>query len=293
MVRLRRSWIEAAGMVLACSVWGPVGQAQEAFVAQDAEAVRSELARFQGSWQLLYAETDGVAAPAERLAQIQVRFEGSSHTVRYGDQVVAEKIAFRIDPTRSPSWVEDRLPAEGGKESVIRGIYQLDGDLLISCVAQTDGPRPTAFDTKPQSGQTLRIFRRIRSSEDAKARAIAAEFDRLAGVWQVESRKLNGRTVPPTAFTGARLTLQADRFRMAEAAGELAGFNVIDPTTDPKRMDVVYTEGSLRGQVTRAIYRLGSDTYTFCFPVPNHERPTRFDATEGSQGVDILKRVKP
>ncbi len=292
MTQSSRFRAQAAGLVLALLCGVATGQ--ELTNSQDAPAVTAELAKLAGTWQLLYAETDGVAAPAERLAQIRITFTGATHTVRFGEQVIAAAIPFRLDPAATPARTEDRIHPTTGPDTTIRGIYRLEGDLLVSCVGQPDAPRPPEFRTEAGSGHTLRIFRRVREAEDARGRAIAAELGRLDGSWRVETRKLNGRAIPPTAFTGSVLTLDGGRFRMTEPSGDLAGFIVIDPTTDPSRMDVVYTEGRLRGRVTRALYRLGDQTYTFCFGVTNGDRPTSFDSPAGGgQGVDILKRVRP
>lgn len=50
--------------------------------------VEEELARFQGTWQLISAQTDGVKAPPEQVAKIRVVTAGSRHTVHLGEQAV-------------------------------------------------------------------------------------------------------------------------------------------------------------------------------------------------------------
>jgi uncharacterized protein (TIGR03067 family) len=126
-----------------------------------ADVVRTEQAKLQGTWQLLSAETDGKQVPQEQVKKVKVVITGDRHTVYVGDQAVAKAVRFAIDPTRTPRAVDDTL--EDGR--VIRGIYELDGDTLRSCVAAVGKERPTAFTARAGSGQTLRVFRRVPADE--------------------------------------------------------------------------------------------------------------------------------
>jgi uncharacterized protein (TIGR03067 family) len=120
------------------------------------EAVKKELAKLKGTWQLVSAETDGVKLPAEQVKQIRVIIQEGKHSVYFGEKVVADGVEFHIDPSASPKTTEDTL--KDGKK--IRGIYKLEGDTLTSCVAAPDKERPSEFTGKKGSGYTLRVFKR-------------------------------------------------------------------------------------------------------------------------------------
>jgi uncharacterized protein (TIGR03067 family) len=121
------------------------------------EVVKKELEKLQGTWQLVSAETDGKKAPDEQIKNVRVVIEGSKHSIYAGDQRLAHEIPFTIDPTTSPKSVTDQLP--DGR--TIRGIYELAGDTLRSCVAAPGKDRPKEFTAKEGSGQTLRVFKRV------------------------------------------------------------------------------------------------------------------------------------
>jgi uncharacterized protein (TIGR03067 family) len=121
------------------------------------DAVKAELEKFQGTWQLASVETEGKAPPEDLIKSIRVVIAGSKHTVHVGDQVPAKDIPFTIDPAKKPKETTDKLP--DGTE--IKGIYELDGDTLKSCVAPPGKDRPTEF--KGTGGNTVRVFKRVKA----------------------------------------------------------------------------------------------------------------------------------
>jgi uncharacterized protein (TIGR03067 family) len=121
------------------------------------DAVQKELANLEGTWQLISAETDGKKLAEEQVKQIKVVIKGDRHTVYFGDQALAKQIQFRVDPGKKPKTVDDTL--DDGR--MIRGIYELDGDTLRSCVAAVGKDRPMEFSAKAGSGHTLRVFQRV------------------------------------------------------------------------------------------------------------------------------------
>jgi uncharacterized protein (TIGR03067 family) len=134
-----------------------------------ADEAKEELAKLQGTWQLISAETDGTKAPDERVKKIQVIISGNRHSVRFGDQVIAHDVSFEIDTSTSPKAVTDTLNEGPDKGKQIRGIYKLEGDVLTSCVAAVDKDRPVEFSAKQGSGHTLRMFHRVVTGQDTPA----------------------------------------------------------------------------------------------------------------------------
>jgi uncharacterized protein (TIGR03067 family) len=122
------------------------------------DAVERELAKFNGTWQLISAEKDGKKTPEDVVKKIKVVMKDGKHTVYFGDDTVVKEVPFIVDPTKTPKRVTDTLK-DGQK---INGIYELHGDTLKSCVAAAGKDFPTEFSAKEGTGQTLRIFKRVK-----------------------------------------------------------------------------------------------------------------------------------
>src|SRR4051812_9597941 len=95
---MRRAWLLSVVSVLLVAADAP-----------KSDLIKKELEKFQGTWQLVSAETDGAKAPEENVKQTRVVIEGSKHTVYFGDKAVVHQIPFELDPTTDPKSVTDTL----------------------------------------------------------------------------------------------------------------------------------------------------------------------------------------
>jgi uncharacterized protein (TIGR03067 family) len=261
---------------------------------EESPAVKEELARIQGTWQLVYAETDGKTAPGERIQAVRVEIKGNSHSVYFGDKQVVHDVSFTLDPTTTPRTTDDTISDGPDKGKEIHGIYELEGDTLASCVAKVGEDRPKKFATTPGSGHTFRVFMRVRPDEDPKEKAVREELIRFGGTWRFAELEIGGQKVPPGNFAANRLILQSDRFLATDPGETAAGYYKIDPTRVPKTIDIVFTSGSLKGTTVRGIYELNDDTYKQCFSVDDQPRPEKFESTPGSTyALEVLKKETP
>jgi uncharacterized protein (TIGR03067 family) len=95
--------------------------------AADADPVKEEMARLEGTWQLVSSEAEGTKLPDEQAKQVRVVIKNGKHTVWVGDKAVAEGVPFKIDPSKTPKQSEDTLP-DGRK---VRGIYELSSTCAL------------------------------------------------------------------------------------------------------------------------------------------------------------------
>lgn len=144
-------------MKSSCIIAFAVAATVSVALAEDNRA-KSELAKFQGTWQLVSAISDGARADEEIVKKIRVVIKGNKHSVFFGDDPIAKDVPFKIDPSASPKTTDDMLP----DARIIRGIYKLDGDTLTNCVGKPDQERPSEFASKAGSGHTLRVFQRVK-----------------------------------------------------------------------------------------------------------------------------------
>jgi|SRR5579864_19678 len=258
-------------------------------------ALRDELAKFQGTWQLVSAQSNGEAAPDERVKQIRVMITGNKHTVRFGEQVIVHDVSFDIDPSQTPKQVTDTINEGPDKGKQILGIYKLDGATLTSCAAAIGKERPTEFAAKPGDGHTLRVFRLVAARAEDKEAAIAAELKRFEGSWKLVSLEVEGNPVPEEAVKNEPpLVLKGDKFTTMAEGKTLRGEFKIDPTVKPKTIDVMFMDGAAQGKLHQGIYELEGDTYKVCMGMPGKPRPTEFVSKPGSGHVlEVLKREKP
>jgi uncharacterized protein (TIGR03067 family) len=281
------------GIAAAVGVLASCGLGLRAAGDDGPAAAGGELAKFQGTWRLVSAESDGVRTPEETVRKITVTIRGNTHTVRLGDRVLAHDVGFAIDPTTSPKSVTDTIAEGPQKGQQIRGIYELDGDTLRSCVAAPGAERPTRFAAGAGSGHTLRVFKKVPDDKEARMKAIAEELKRFEGTWVYESSIASGVKLPEAALKGSTLILKGDRFEMKDALATYRGVLAVDPTADPKTLDITFDEGPEKGKSIQGIYKLEGDTYTNCVPLGPKDRPKEFSSEPGSgQAVSVLKRVK-
>ena len=122
--------------------------------------MKEELHKFQGTWQQIAYERDGVKEPIddEKDWQPRMTFKGNTFVVTIADGSTPIKGTFKLDPTQEPKAIDytDTFGADADKTFL--AIYTLDRDTLIFCAAAAGQARPTEFITK--RGQVLRVNRR-------------------------------------------------------------------------------------------------------------------------------------
>jgi uncharacterized protein (TIGR03067 family) len=259
-----------------------------------ATAARDDRALIKGTWQLVYAESEGKRAPVERIRNVRVEIKDGTHSVYFGDQQVAHDIHFTMDPKATPKTTDDTLNdgPEAGKQ--IHGIYELDDDSLLSCVAKVGQDRPQEFTTKPGSGRTLRVFKRVRPGEAAREKAIREELMQFGGVWKMSELVIGGGKQSQEAAASFQLVIRGDRWQTKTPEGITNGFFKVDPTQRPRTIDVVFSDGPEKGESLRGIYELTGDTYKVCLNMADEPRPKELVSKPGSQQVlELFKRETP
>ena len=231
------------------------------------EDSKVELAKFNGTWELLSVVADGKEIPQENLKSIRVVIQDGKHTVLMGQTVIAKEIPFMIDSSRDPKTMVDTLP--DGK--TIKGIYKLEGDTLTSCVATVDQDHPKEFSSKTGSGYTLRVFKRIPEGKPS-----------IEGIWVPASAELAGTKLPEESVKNWKLTLKPDQYVFENGKEADQGTLKLDTSKNPHVIDIMGTEGPNKGKTILAIYELSKDELKICYDLGGKNRPTEFATKPGT-----------
>jgi uncharacterized protein (TIGR03067 family) len=122
------------------------------------DASKKDLEMLQGDWAAISMIQDGQQLPVDDAQGFFRTITGNRYTVFRYEKTLA-KWTFTIDATKKPRTIDSRR--EGNDKGVPSlGIYDLDAGKLKLCTAGPGKDRPTAFDSKPGSGQTYSVWER-------------------------------------------------------------------------------------------------------------------------------------
>jgi uncharacterized protein (TIGR03067 family) len=113
------------------------------------------------------------------------------------------------------------------------------------------------------------------ASADDKQEAAARELKKLEGDWKALKSEDDGRE----SDGGNGILIEKDKMRLK--IGDRVVFTgtiTIDPSAEPKTIDLKYTDGpGVTGMTQRGIYRWDGDKLEICWnPVGKDERPKKF-----------------
>jgi uncharacterized protein (TIGR03067 family) len=132
------------------------------------DAVKKELAKLEGTWQVVGVEENGVKLPEDKLREAKgtVTLKGDKHTLEYGGRSQGT-VSVKIDPSAKPKRY-DLIIADGPDKGKIQlGIYELDGDTWKLCLNKQAGAEthPTEFSGKAGSGWVLVTLKKTQADK--------------------------------------------------------------------------------------------------------------------------------
>src|SRR5262245_32159338 len=91
----------------------------------------------------------------------------------------------------------------------------------------------------------LSLLPAARAADDAdKAEAVNKDLQNFQGTWSVLSMDLDGKPLAEERRKKIRLTIKGEDFKFDDGNGQPGvGLYKIDPTKNPKELDIVITEG--------------------------------------------------
>ena len=114
-----------------------------------------------GHWNVVAVEWDGEPVDEELLSRLQVVFQADgSWAVLLRRIPVAEGKSTNRQDDFPKTFEIETLGSEGIAPSRYKGIYRLDGDTRVFCMAPDGEPRPNEFSAPRHSGRMLVTLQR-------------------------------------------------------------------------------------------------------------------------------------
>lgn len=129
---------------------------------------------------------------------------------------------------------------------------------------------------------------------DVKSEAYRQDLEMLQGTWTVVSMEMDGKFLPEERRKKTKVTVQGEKFTFDTGDDSHEGLYKIDPSKDPKELNIVVTRGDEKGKVYLAIYKFEDGKMIQGMRLDNKERPKQFTGKAGTGcALEIWERQKP
>jgi uncharacterized protein (TIGR03067 family) len=118
---------------------------------------KTDLDRFQGTWNLVSAMQGGKSLPEDKVKQTTIVFKGD--TFRFpgsAEYATSKEGTIKLDENKMPK----EMDAISTEKEVMLGIYALEEKGYKVCFAPAGKPRPTEFNSTPDNGYILQSWQR-------------------------------------------------------------------------------------------------------------------------------------
>src|ERR1043166_1125536 len=104
----------------------------------------------------------------------------------------------------------------------------------------------------------------------------ADDLKQLQGDWQMAGVVANGEAVPAEDLGSIVVTIKDRSFSVSNADSPMKGTFTIDPSRQPKQMDIRPESGPDEGQLLSGIYEVSPDAFRLCYAREGAPRPASF-----------------
>ena len=119
-------------------------------------------------------------------------------------------------------------------------------------------------------------------ADTAQDAAVKKDLENFQGVWTVESMDLDGKPLTEEQRKKIKLSIKGENFTFDNGSGAEPGSYKIDPSKNPKELNIVISEGQDKGKIYLVIYKFENGKMIQCMQLDNKKRPTEFTGKAGS-----------
>ena len=116
--------------------------------------------KIQGTWALVALESGGQQIPVEVIKDFKIVFKGNNISFILPGLNADQGGTFKLDPTKSPKWMDVTHAQGDQKGQTAPGIYTLNGNELKLCAGGPTDKRPTEFVSKAGSMVGVMVLKR-------------------------------------------------------------------------------------------------------------------------------------
>src|SRR5579859_6816094 len=113
--------------------------------AQD--AIKKDLDQLQGEWSMVSGASNGQEFDEQVFKTAKRVCKANETTVTVGERLIL-KAKITLNPAKEPKHIDYDVLDGDTKGRIIRGIYEIDGDMVKFCFTAPGGERPDDFTAK-------------------------------------------------------------------------------------------------------------------------------------------------
>jgi uncharacterized protein (TIGR03067 family) len=139
------------------------------------------------------------------------------------------------------------------------------------------------------------LFAGIRSQAadgEARERAVARDLQLFKGTWRLSAKEEDGKKLSAEEIKDVIGTIDGSGNVSVKRGDKIINEATVklDPTKQPRMINVTFTAGERKGQRVLGIYEIEDDTFRVCVARPGDERPAEFSARAGSGHILVTYR---
>jgi uncharacterized protein (TIGR03067 family) len=118
------------------------------------------------------------------------------------------------------------------------------------------------------------------------------DIDLLQGSWSITSLSMEGQELPASMFANASILVRGSRFTSLGMGTQYEGTLEVDPSANPRQLNMNFDAGPETGNVNLCIYEIAGDIWKLCIATRGSVRPSAFISAPGSGiALEVLRRA--